>query len=104
MPSAASKPQPDQLKDAIDQASQAHMPYESNALNGVRDERWSGWYAAYILGRVGDVCTPTDLAKWLEGPDGWGLEQECSGLGPGEAQRTQSDLSGVLHSHSGVSQ
>lgn len=66
MPSAASKPQPDQLKDAIDQASQAHHDYESNALNGVRDERWSGWYAAYILGRVGDVCTPTDLAKWLE--------------------------------------
>ena len=30
-----------------------------------RDERWAGWYAAYVLGRVGDFATPSDLAEWL---------------------------------------
>ncbi len=59
-------PTRDQLKVALDAAGSAHHEYQTNALRGVRDERWAGWYAAYALGRLGDVVSPSDLARWLE--------------------------------------
>jgi len=56
-------------KDAIDAALRAagaaHHDYESNVLNGQRDEQWAGWYAAYTLGRLGDFTTPAQLTAWL---------------------------------------
>lgn len=60
-----SKPTEQQLKDALSAAGRAHHEFESNFLRGVRDEQWAGWYAAYVLGRLGDFTTPTQLAKWL---------------------------------------
>jgi hypothetical protein len=33
---------------------------------GVRDEQWAGFYAAYVLGRLGDFATPSSLVGWLE--------------------------------------
>ena len=54
------------LVQALSDASRAHHEYESNALKGNRDELWSGWYAGYVLGRLGDFTTPTQLAQWLE--------------------------------------
>ena len=60
-----SKPTEQQLKDALSAAGRAHHDFESNFLNGVRDEQWAGWYTAYVLGRLGDFTTPTQLAKWL---------------------------------------
>jgi hypothetical protein len=59
-------PTPEQLKEALDAAGSAHHEYQTTTLHGVRDERWAGWYAAYVLGRLGDFVSPTDLAQWLE--------------------------------------
>ena len=54
------------LVAALAAAGQSHHEYEKNALAGVRDAQWSGYYAAYVLGRLGDFAPPTALAKWLE--------------------------------------
>ena len=55
-----------ELKAALSAAGSAHHEFEERYLNGVRDELWAGFYAAYVLGRFGDFASPTDLAKWLE--------------------------------------
>lgn len=58
-------PSAELLTQALRAAGAAHHDYESHALNGVRDEQWAGWYAAYVLGRLGDFATPTTLSAWL---------------------------------------
>jgi hypothetical protein len=55
-----------QLQAALAAAQRAHHEFEQNALGGTRDEQWPGWYAAYVLGRLGDFATPSTLARWLE--------------------------------------
>ena len=60
------RPSREQLREALAAAGSAHHDYEKNALGGVRDERWAGWYAAYVLGRLGDFVSPSALAQWLE--------------------------------------
>ncbi len=60
-----SVPTEQDLKEALSAAANAHHDYESNFLSSARDEQWSGWYAAYVLGRLGDFTTPTTLAGWL---------------------------------------
>jgi len=60
------------LTEALSAAGSAHHDYESNFLQGARDEHWSGWYAAYVLGRLGDFTTPTTLAGWLSEVSGDG--------------------------------
>ena len=60
------------LMEALSAAASAHHDYESNFLSGARDEQWSGWYAAYALGRLGDFTTPTKLAGWLSEVSGEG--------------------------------
>ena len=47
-------------------AGKAHHDYESNYLKGKRDDYWAGWYAAFVIGRVGNFATPTELTNWLE--------------------------------------
>ena len=54
------------LETALRDAGAAHHEYETNYLSGERDEMWPGWYAAFVLGRLGDFAPPTDLARWLE--------------------------------------
>lgn len=54
------------LEDALAAAGAAHHEYEVNLLGGKRDEQWPGWYAAYVLGRLGDFTSPTSLSRWLE--------------------------------------
>jgi len=61
-----SKPTVKELIEALAAAGTAHHEFEANALNGHRDEGWPGWFAAYVLGRLGDFVTPTRLSKWLE--------------------------------------
>jgi len=61
-----STPTERQLLEALSAAGSAHHDYESNFLQGVRDQQWAGWYAAYVLGRLGDFTTPTVLTRWLE--------------------------------------
>jgi len=59
-------PKQDQLLKTLIAAAKAHHEYQTNILGGVRHAQWSGWYAAYILGRLGEFATPSVLTKWLE--------------------------------------
>ena len=54
------------LQEALAAAGSAHHDFEQHALRGVHDEQWAGFYAAYVLGRLGDFTTATLLAGWLE--------------------------------------
>ena len=65
-------PNAESLRSALSAAWSAHHDYETRYLDGVRDEQWAGWYAAYVLGRLGDFASPTDLARWLESVPGGG--------------------------------
>ena len=47
-------------------AAKAHHEYQDNILGGVRHEQWAGWYAAYVLGRLGEFTTPSQLSHWLD--------------------------------------
>ena len=60
------QPSQEQLRQALAAAGSAHHEYEQNSLGGTRDEQWTGWYAAYVLGRLGDFVAPSALAPWLE--------------------------------------
>ncbi len=59
-------PSRDQLREALSAAAGAHHEYEQVALGGQHDAQWSGFYAAYVLGRLGDFASPSALARWLE--------------------------------------
>ena len=59
------KPSREQLVKAFQAAGAAHHDFEVNTLQGIHDEQWPGWYAAYVLGRLGDFVTPTVLVGWL---------------------------------------
>ena len=66
------KPIVSELKAALVAAGSAHHEYQKNALSGQRDEQWAAWYAAYLLGRLGDFETPTKLAVLLQEAQGDG--------------------------------
>lgn len=59
-----------ELVDALAAAGAAHHEFESVALNGERDELWAGFYAAYVLGRLGHFMSPSALAATLEAVEG----------------------------------
>lgn len=65
-------PTHEDLQAALNAAGSAHHDYESRFLGGERDAQWPGWYAAYVLGRLGDFARPTELANWLEATPGEG--------------------------------
>ena len=76
-------PGPDQsdLETALQQAGEAHHRYEEDYLDGQRDEAWAGWYAAYLLGRLGDFAPPGDLTRWLEAvPEGEDWNSQAAAL------------------------
>ncbi len=63
-------PQQSEFRDALLAAGLAHHDYEQHTLNGVRDEHWAGFYAAFVLGRLGDFAAPSVLTDWLEDAPG----------------------------------
>ncbi len=76
-------PSCDQLREALSAAAGAHHDYEQVALGGQRDAHWSGFYAAYVLGRLGDFASPSALAGWLEAApeaDDWAGQAAASVL------------------------
>ncbi len=75
-----SLPSQDNLTKALGHAGSAHHEYEQVTLGGKRDEQWSGFYAAYVLGRVGDFTAPSALSQWLEEAPG-GEEWATSAAG-----------------------
>ncbi|MBT8399017.1 MAG: hypothetical protein KJO98_00955 [Rhodothermia bacterium] len=59
-------PSVDDLRDCLAAAGRAHHDYEQKVLKGVRDELWSGFYAAYVLGRFGDFLPASRLSQLLK--------------------------------------
>ena len=59
----ASIPRKKELAEALSATGSAHHDYEQYILSGVRDEQWSGFYAAYVLG---DFVTSSNLTVLLE--------------------------------------
>ena len=53
------------IESALADAAAAHHDYEANFLAGERDEHWPGFYAAFVLGRLGDFTSPTTLTEWI---------------------------------------
>ncbi|MFO7324001.1 MAG: hypothetical protein DIU68_019910 [Chloroflexota bacterium] len=39
----------DRITNLLQRASDAHHEYEVAVLNGVRDEEWEQWYAAWLI-------------------------------------------------------
>ena len=54
------------LEQALADAGRAHHDYETVVLGGVRDELWPGFYAAFVLGRLGAFTTASRLSCLLE--------------------------------------
>ena len=59
-------PQFSELAAALNAAGSAHHEYEQTVLKGVFDEQWPMFYAAFLLGRVGEFPTPSALTSWLK--------------------------------------
>lgn len=58
-------PTMEELTIALEAAAAAHHEYEQTVLKGVRHEEWAAFYAAYVLGRLGDFAPPSMITKWL---------------------------------------
>lgn len=56
----------DLLRQALADAGSAHHDYEQHVLEGVRDELWPGFYAAFVLGRLGSITSASRLSRLLE--------------------------------------
>lgn len=70
----ADLPSKSELAQALSAAASAHHEFERTALKGVRDDLWAGFYAAFVLGRLGDVAAGSRLAALLEevnAPSNW---------------------------------
>jgi hypothetical protein len=57
------------LAAALAAADAAHDEYERGALKGVVDQQWAGFYAAYVLGRLGEFAPATRLSVLLSEVD-----------------------------------
>jgi hypothetical protein len=69
-------PDPSTLAQALADAGSAHHDYETVVLNGLRDELWPGFYAAFVLGRLGAFTTASRLSRLLEevtAPGNWSV-------------------------------
>lgn len=59
-------PSPVMLQTALAAADSLHDEYERVALKGVADMAWAGFYAAFVLGRIGEFVEASRLAELLE--------------------------------------
>jgi hypothetical protein len=62
--------QTDAIRALLERTEAAHGTYESTELNGVYDEDWAGWYAAYAVEHgigaiVGRAVTADELEPFL---------------------------------------
>ncbi|PIP86469.1 hypothetical protein COV42_00865 [Candidatus Campbellbacteria bacterium CG11_big_fil_rev_8_21_14_0_20_44_21] len=60
----------EKLTKILHHAGSAHGDYEINILNGVYDDDWPAWYAAYIVGALGtEAIKPAKLTRLLMAAD-----------------------------------
>ncbi len=62
----ADLPSKSALEQALAAAGASHDEYERVVLKGVVDDTWAGFWAAYVLGRLGDFTPASRLAELLE--------------------------------------
>jgi hypothetical protein len=60
-----------EIATLLDRAQVAHGAYEEGELNGVYDQDWPAWYAAYLVeqgirGLLGQAITAEQLARLLK--------------------------------------
>jgi hypothetical protein len=61
----------DDIESVLEAAARSHHEFETVYLNGIRDELWPGYYAAFVLGRLPELdVTPSKLASLLEQAEG----------------------------------
>ena len=54
------------LEAVLAAAEVAHGEYERVVLKGVADNQWSGFFAAYVLGRLGEFTPASRLALLID--------------------------------------
>ena len=59
-------PRADALEQALAAAGEAHHDFEQVVLGGERDQLWAGFYAAFVLGRLGNFAASSTLSRLLE--------------------------------------
>jgi predicted GNAT family acetyltransferase len=87
----ADLPSDSAIAEALSAAGAAHHEYEQTALKGVRDELWAGFYAAFVLGRLGDFTAASRLAALLEEVDAPSNWSEAAAEHVATTLRAQSD-------------
>jgi len=55
----------EKLIQTLKEAADAHHEYEDGALKGQLDTQALGWYAGFVVGRLGDFATPSALTEWF---------------------------------------
>jgi hypothetical protein len=60
-----------EIANLLDKTQAAHGAYEERVLNGVYDQEWPAWYAAYLVEHgigdlLGQASTPEQLAGLLK--------------------------------------
>jgi len=58
-------PTKQQLQETLLAAGKSHHEFQENFLEGVWHKQWYIWYAAFVLGRLGNFTTPTLLTQWI---------------------------------------
>ena len=58
-----------ELSQLLAEVWASHGEFQRVYLEGVRDDLWAGWYAAYMIGRLGPIMPPSRLALLLESVD-----------------------------------
>ena len=61
-----SLPKIEEIENALSEAGSVHHEYKQVVLKGVRDELWPGFYAAYVLGKLGNFTKPSIVSGLLE--------------------------------------
>ncbi len=74
----AALPSRARLEAALAAAETAHAEYERIVLKGVADNQWPGFFAASVLGRLGEFTPASRLAILIE-------EVDAAGDWPGAA-------------------
>jgi hypothetical protein len=69
-PESGSEEQTDALAALLAEAETAHGAYEASELNGVYDEQWPAWYAAYVVDHgigavLGRDVSSDEMAQFL---------------------------------------
>jgi hypothetical protein len=62
-------PTHEELSALLSETWNSHSEFQEVYLKGVHDEMWAGWYAAYVIGRLGEITTPSKLTQLLEAVD-----------------------------------